>query len=47
MKRRSSNQIIKNKSQQTRCQWLMPVILAAQEAEIRKTETQTQPLPQK
>jgi hypothetical protein len=33
----------KKKEEEAECQWLTPVILAIQEAEIRRIEVQSQP----
>jgi hypothetical protein len=35
--------VIKNRRKYARCQWLTPVILASQEAEIRRIKVQSQP----
>jgi hypothetical protein len=34
---------LETKAEKARCWWLMPIILATQEAEIRKIEFQSQP----
>jgi hypothetical protein len=43
LSKKPRNKMEKKKKKSARCQWLMPVILAIQEAEIRRIMVQSQP----